>query len=132
MARKSGSRALKATPSNAGEMDPHAITLQGALKTLFEQLVRAKPPQSLQQFAHGYQLKHMAPGAAAQCVISMVGDANTAWNTELQPGSFTTSVVQWNFDAKTMWRGAPMNNEVYRIAKSIIAVGLRTDCKRKT
>ena len=128
MVRKSGSRVLKATPSNAGDMDPHTITLQGALKTLCEQLVSAKPPQSLQQYAHGYQIKHMAPGVAAQCVSGLVADADTSWSTDLEPGHFTTSVVQWNFDAKTMWRGAPSNNEVYRIAKSIIAVGLRSDC----
>ena len=128
MVRKSGSRALKATPSNAGDMDPHTITLQGALKTLCEQLVSAKPPQSLQQYAHGYQIKHMAPGVAAQCVSGLVADADTSWSTDLEPGHFTTSVVQWNFDAKTMWRGAPSNSEVYRIAKSIIAVGLRSDC----
>ena len=131
MVRRSGARMLKATPSNAGDLDPHTITLQGALKTLYEQLVNAKPPQSLQQYAHGYQMKHMAPGAAAQCVSGLVADANTIWGTDLQPGHFVTSVVQWNYDAKTMWRGAPMNNEVYRIAKSIIAVGLRADCNGK-
>lgn len=42
-----------------------------------------------------------------------------------QPGTFfTTSILQWRFDAKSFWRSPDMAN-VYDLAKSIAVIGWR-------
>jgi hypothetical protein len=129
--RAAPKRMLTSTPSNTQDMSAHALTLQVKLKVCFEKLLKER--RSFADMVHKYQLTLSKPGAAVAKVNSLLQHTDAeVWAppAAVTHGQFETCVVQWSFDMKTMWRGAPQNPNVFRIAKSIIAVGFRKDCPR--
>ena len=132
MARKSvARRTLAVTPSNPADMSPHAHQLQAKLKVLFEHLVKERV--SFADHAYCYQLRHSRPGEALAKLNGMLTKTDIPivdmdmLKQPTEPGHLDTVIVQWSFKAQSMWRGEPQNPNVYRIAKSIIAVGFRKD-----
>lgn len=127
--RPAAKRMLASTPSNTQDMSVHALTLQLKLKTCFDTLVKDRG--SFADLVHKYQLTLSKPGAAIAKVNSFIAHTDAepwAPAAAVVHGQFDTCLLQWSYDARTMWRGAPQNPNVFRIAKSIIAVGFRKDC----
>lgn len=131
MPKRGAKRTLASTPSNTQDMSAHALTLQLKLKACFESLVRDK--RSCADYVHMYQLTLLQPGAALAKMNSFTQHAGSdPWEapTAIEHGQCETSLLQWTYDPKTMWRGAPQNPNVHSIARSIIAVGFRKDCSQ--
>ena len=112
-------------------MSPHALTLQLKLKVCFDSLVKDK--RSCADYVHMYQQTLLQPGAALakmNAFTQHTGSDPLEAPAAIEHGQCETSLLQWTYDPKTMWRGAPQNPNVLSIARSIIAVGFRKDCSQ--
>ena len=133
-------RALRPTPSCSNDISLFQTKLLSDLKQLDEQLAEQRVP--FLTWAAKYSSSIAADPDRALKEISRLrevvfgdteADAKTFAQHVLRPevgktlGLRDTCIVQWRFDAPSMWRGVPDNPRVLKLARSIISSRFRKD-----
>ena len=135
-----GRRALRPTPSCPSDISPFQTKLLSDLKKLDEQLgeqripfptwaakysssIAADPERVLREISRLREVVFGDTEADAKTYAQHVLRADSGKTLGLRD----TCIVQWRFDAPSMWRGVPDNPRVLKLARSILSSRFRKD-----
>ena len=132
-------RSLRPTLSNTTELSSLQMSLLKDVAQLEEEAASTRTPLCF--LAKDYQIARADPDAVLQDLMLVkqhlagcTEQEAIAWAKDLLKakdpkmlGMHFTCIVQWRFDAASMWRGLPDNTRVLKFCRSIISSRFRQD-----
>ena len=129
-----GKKKLRSVPSCPDDVDGLRRRISKDLEMVYKQVREKKT--NFMGIVQEYTAAFPQTGAMKKRVADVIALVGVdydfdAWEGDPENGMFVTAIMQWSFEAKSMWRGTPKNKVVYKLAQSMAMVGFRQDRGRK-